>query len=119
MYAGFAAFYTVALYHIFRVVSLADGDGPFLTFLGDIHAKASRHVAYARHLEPAHQLLLELAEKSFASSEGHNIVHVESQNDEARPVLVDVHAWIVEWKSMTVHSISVLPNKFFGLCRRP
>ena len=36
---GVAAFYTVALYHVLRVVFLADGDGPFLMVAGDVHAK--------------------------------------------------------------------------------
>ena len=37
-----AAFHTVALYHVLRIVFLADGDGPFLTIAGDVHAEDLR-----------------------------------------------------------------------------
>ena len=60
---------------------------------GDADADDSRHVAYVGHLEPVHQLLLELVEQSLGAEE-QNVVHVERQDTDASLVLVDVHARI-------------------------
>ena len=57
---GVAACYTVALYHILRIVFPADGDGPVLAFKGDIHAEDSRHVVHVEHLEPVISCFLRL-----------------------------------------------------------
>ena len=51
---GIAAFHTVALYHVLRVVFRANGDGSFLTVAGDVRTENFRHVAHVGHLEPAH-----------------------------------------------------------------
>ena len=63
------AFPTVALYHVLREVFLADGDDPFFTVAGEIHAEDSRHIAHFGHIESVHQLLLELIEQSLAGSQ--------------------------------------------------
>ena len=38
MVRSVAAFHTKELYHVLRIVFLADGDDPFLTIAGDAHA---------------------------------------------------------------------------------
>ena len=89
-----AAIHTVALYHVLRVVFLAEGDGSFLTVAADAHAEGSRHVAHVRHLKLVHRLLLELVEQSLVGAEEHNVVRVERPKDEASIVLVVVHSLI-------------------------
>ena len=94
---GVAAVNTVALYHVLRVVFLADGDGPFLTVAGDCHAEDSRHVTHVGHLEPVHGLfhdLVELVEQSLVGAEEQNVINIERQGDDASLVAVDVHARI-------------------------
>ena len=86
--------HTVALYHFLRVVFLADGDGPFFTVTGDVHAEDSRHVALVGHLEPVHQLLREPVKQILAGAEEQNIAHVERQHDEASLILVGVNVRI-------------------------
>ena len=51
---GVAAFHTVALHHVLRVVFMVNGDGPFITVAGDVHTEDYRHVAHVRHLDPVH-----------------------------------------------------------------
>ena len=109
-----AAFHTVALYLVVRLIFLAEGDGPLLTVAGDVHSKDSQHVAHVEHLEPTHQFLLKFVKQSLDGARKQNVVHIERLDDEAMLILVDRYARIRLERAETASSTSIVPIHLSG-----